>query len=115
MERRVDYVRRAQGRLDVLVNNAGVAQQNGLLDTPIEEWEAVLRTNLTGAFIGIQLAVDLTGRDASIINVSSIAGASGWRPPAYAASKWGSVASLIRRHWNWRSGHPRQSDFPWRR
>jgi 3alpha(or 20beta)-hydroxysteroid dehydrogenase len=85
----IDHVRRAHGRLDVLVNNAGVAQRNGLLDTPIDEWEAVLRINLTGAFIGIQTTAGLMGRGASIINVSSMAGAIGWRPPAYTASKWG--------------------------
>ena len=85
----LDHVRWAHGRLDVLINNAGVAQRNGLLDTPINEWDAVLRINLTGAFIGIQTVVELMGPGASIVNISSIAGAIGWRPPAYAASKWG--------------------------
>ena len=49
----------------------------------------MLRVNLTGPFIGIQTAVPLMGRGGSIINISSIAGATGYRPTAYAASKWG--------------------------
>ena len=85
----IDQVRNSHGKLDILVNNAGVGQRSGLLDASLDEWENVLRVNLTGAFIGIQTAVPLMERGGSIINVSSIAGAMGWRPPAYAASKWG--------------------------
>ena len=85
----IDYVRRLHGKLDILVNNAGIAQRSGLLDASLGEWETVLRVNLTGPFIGIQTAVPLMGRGGSIINVSSIAGATGYRPSAYAASKWG--------------------------
>ena len=85
----IDYVRTLHGELDILVNNAGIAQRSGLLDASLGEWETVLRVNLTGPFIGIQTAVPLIGRGGSIINVSSIAGAIGYRPPAYAASKWG--------------------------
>jgi 3alpha(or 20beta)-hydroxysteroid dehydrogenase len=85
----IDHVRNSHGKLDILVNNAGIGQRSGLLDASLDEWENVLRVNLTGPFIGIQTAVPLMERGGSIINVSSIAGAMGWRPPAYAASKWG--------------------------
>jgi 3alpha(or 20beta)-hydroxysteroid dehydrogenase len=85
----IDYIRSLHGKLDILVNNAGIAQRSGLLDASLGEWETVLRVNLTGPFIGIQTAVPLMGRGGSIINVSSIAGATGYRPAAYAASKWG--------------------------
>jgi NAD(P)-dependent dehydrogenase (short-subunit alcohol dehydrogenase family) len=85
----IDYVQSLHGKLDILVNNAGIAQRSGLLDASLDEWENVLRINLTGPFIGIQTAVPLMGRGGSIINVSSIAGMMGWRPPAYTASKWG--------------------------
>jgi 3alpha(or 20beta)-hydroxysteroid dehydrogenase len=85
----IDHVRNSHGKLDILVNNAGIGQRSGLLDAPLDEWENVLRVNLTGPFIGIRTAVPLMERGGSIINVSSIAGVMGWRPPAYAASKWG--------------------------
>jgi 3alpha(or 20beta)-hydroxysteroid dehydrogenase len=85
----IDYTGSLHGKLDILVNNAGIAQRSGLLDASLDEWETVLRVNLTGPFIGIQTAVPLMGRGGSIINISSIAGATGYRPTAYAASKWG--------------------------
>ncbi|HEY1454990.1 MAG TPA: SDR family NAD(P)-dependent oxidoreductase, partial [Candidatus Dormibacteraeota bacterium] len=44
-------VARRHGRLDVLVNNAGILPRKAFLEIELEEWEAVLRTNLTGAFI----------------------------------------------------------------
>jgi 3alpha(or 20beta)-hydroxysteroid dehydrogenase len=85
----MEEIRSTHGRLDILVNNAGIAQRTGLLDATLEEWERVLRINLTGSFLGIQSAVPLMGPGASIVNVSSIAGLLGYRTPAYAASKWG--------------------------
>jgi 3alpha(or 20beta)-hydroxysteroid dehydrogenase len=85
----IEHVRSLHGKLDILVNNAGIGQRSGLLDASLDEWENVLRINLTGPFIGIQVAAPLMQRGGSIINVSSIAGVMGWRPPAYAASKWG--------------------------
>jgi 3alpha(or 20beta)-hydroxysteroid dehydrogenase len=84
-----DHVRNSHGKLDILVNNAGIGQRSGLLDASLDEWENVLRVNLTGPFIGIKTVVPLMERGGSIVNVSSIAGVMGWRPPAYAASKWG--------------------------
>lgn len=63
------------GSLDVLVNNAAINRSAPLLDTPLEEWDAVLRVNLRGAFCCLQTAgraMRDAGRGGSIINISSI-------------------------------------------
>lgn len=87
----VDAVRGDFGRLDGLVNNAGVSRRLGFLDTPDDIWEQTLRVNLSGAFHGMKAVHDLMSEagGGAIVNVSSIAGMVGYFSPAYAASKWG--------------------------
>lgn len=65
------------GPLDILVNNAGIVSRKGILDVDVEEWERVLRTNLTGAFhcaqvVGRQWVA--AGRPGRIVNITSIHG-----------------------------------------
>jgi 3-oxoacyl-[acyl-carrier protein] reductase len=82
------------GRLDVLVNNAGITRDNLLLRMRAEEWDEVLATNLTGAFLCTQLALRpmLRQRSGRIVNVSSVVGLTGNAGQAnYAASKAGLV------------------------
>jgi 3alpha(or 20beta)-hydroxysteroid dehydrogenase len=81
----------AHGRVDVLVNNAGVFLAAPLAETSLEDFRRVIDVNLTGVFLGMRaLAPTMSGQRAgSIINVSSVAGLVG-SPylAAYAASKW---------------------------
>jgi 3alpha(or 20beta)-hydroxysteroid dehydrogenase len=79
------------GRVDVLVNNAGVFLAAPLTDTTLEQFRRIQDVNQVGVFLGMKtLAPAMAARGGgSIINVSSIAGLVG--PPllvAYAASKW---------------------------
>lgn len=83
------------GRLDVLVNNSGVAHVAPLGEMPLEAWEQMLDTNLTGVFNGCRAAAGhfLAARSGKVINVASMmaaVGLSGYA--AYAATKGGVVA-----------------------
>ncbi|HEY6551888.1 MAG TPA: 3-oxoacyl-[acyl-carrier-protein] reductase [Vicinamibacteria bacterium] len=82
------------GRLDVLVNNAGITRDNLVLRMKPEEWGEVLATNLTGAFFCTQQALKpmLRQRSGRIVNVTSVVGLTGNAGQAnYAASKAGLV------------------------
>lgn len=78
------------GRLDVLVNNAGIGQQVSIEETGERVWDATMRVNVTGAFLGAKHAIPemRKGGGGSIVNISSISGlAGGGTSAAYHASK----------------------------
>jgi 3alpha(or 20beta)-hydroxysteroid dehydrogenase len=94
-----------RGRLDVLVNNAGVIHVTPIAQEDLTAWRRLLDINLTGAFLGIRAAFPLleasavarssTSRRSSVQRVRS---ATPHTPPAKPVCS----VLLVRRHWSWR-------------
>ena len=107
-DRLVEATRERFGRLDVLVNNAGITRDQLLVRMKDEDWDQVLDTNLRGVFLMTRAAgkVMMRQRSGRIINISSTAGAMGNPGQAnYSAAKAGVVGftkSVARElaHWN---------------
>jgi 3-oxoacyl-[acyl-carrier protein] reductase len=82
------------GKLDVLVNNAAITRDTLALRMKVEDWDAVLRTNLTGAYLCIQQALGamLKARYGRIVNITSVVAQTGNAGQAnYVSSKAGLI------------------------
>jgi 3-oxoacyl-[acyl-carrier protein] reductase len=86
------------GGVDILVNNAGITRDTLLLRMKRADWDAVMTTNLTGAFLLTQAVLNpmLRARWGRIINISSVVGRVGQAGQAnYAASKAGLIGFTL--------------------
>jgi len=91
----VDSLLAAHGRIDHLVNNAGITRDGLLMRMREEDWDAVLRVNLKGIFAFSKAVVRpmITARYGRIVNIASVVGLMGNAGQAnYAASKAGAIA-----------------------
>ena len=95
------------GRIDVLINNAGIFEHGKLLDTSLEQFERIVRVNQVGVFLGMKAVAPamIAQSGGSIVNISSIAGLVGSAGAvAYGATKFAvrgmtkSVAVELARH-----------------
>lgn len=98
----VDNTLRNFGKIDILVNNAGTTWGALTEDYPLDKWEQVIRTNITGTFLCSQAAgrIMISQRAGKIINLASVGGLVGGNPDymnaiAYHASK-GAVVNFTR-------------------
>jgi NAD(P)-dependent dehydrogenase (short-subunit alcohol dehydrogenase family) len=94
----IERVEASHGRLDILINNAGVAPMAHVVDTTIDAWRRCFAINVEGALIGMKAALPLLRRSddrpggASIVNVASAAAN---KPSPMAAAYCSSKAALV--------------------
>ena len=94
VERLVSEAERQLGEVEILVNNAGIAQTKPIAEITLEDWERILRVNLTSAFLVTQRVLPnmRKRRWGRIINLSSVAAQTGGViGPHYATSKAGLI------------------------
>ena len=86
----VEEVVQRFGKIDALINNAGIFRVQELEETSAEDWDRMIAINQTGVFYGMRAVAPhmKEARSGSIINLSSIAGLGGAKAFAYAATKW---------------------------
>ncbi|MCT8138435.1 3-ketoacyl-ACP reductase [Anaerobacillus sp. CMMVII] len=103
----VDHIRSDLGKVDILINNAGIAQFGGFLDLSPDEWEKIIRVNLMGVYHVTRAVLPemIEQKSGDIINIASTAGQKGAPvTSAYSASKFAvmglteSLALEVRKH-----------------
>jgi 3-oxoacyl-[acyl-carrier protein] reductase len=91
----VDAIHKEFGRIDIMVNNAGITKDGLLVKMSDDDWDAVLRVNLKGTFLFTRAVskIMMKQRSGSIINIASVVGIMGNAGQAnYTASKGGVIA-----------------------
>ncbi len=89
----VTYVMEKYGRVDILINNAGISSFSNFYEMTVEQWDRVINTNLKGVFLCSREVAKVIEEGGSIVNISSTrANMSEPHSEAYAASKGGIVA-----------------------
>jgi 3alpha(or 20beta)-hydroxysteroid dehydrogenase len=83
-----DHLSTNYGRVDGLVNNAGVPARDRLPNIDLDSWERVFAINVTGPMLGMQNLAPLMVGGGSIVNVCSVAAMSGHVAAPYTSSKW---------------------------
>lgn len=82
------HIESEHGRVDALVNNAGVPARGRLPDVDLDVWERTFRINVTGPMLGMKYLVPLMPSGGSIVNICSVAAMSGHVAAPYTSSKW---------------------------
>jgi NAD(P)-dependent dehydrogenase (short-subunit alcohol dehydrogenase family) len=99
IDRTFEEIGKRTGRLDVLVNSAGIAIRKPAVEIPLEDWDKVMTVNVTGSFLCARASARLMlpQRGGSIVNFSSIMGLSGGIYPnaSYQTSK-GAIVNMTR-------------------
>ena len=97
VESLVEAAVRKFGRLDVMVNNAGIAPEGKVTEASLEDWEATMATNAGGVFHGCRAAIPhLVKTQGCIVNMASVSGLGGdWGLSFYNASK-GAIINFTR-------------------
>jgi 3-oxoacyl-[acyl-carrier protein] reductase len=96
IEKAITIIAERFGGIDVLVNGAGILNATKIPDIPLDEWEKILKVNLTGSFFMMQKALPYLEKSAHprVINIASVGGRMGGvgNSMSYAASKGGMIA-----------------------
>jgi len=93
VEAMMKQIQNRHGGLDILVNNSGIISDRSIKKMSIDDFESVIRVNLTGTFIATQKATTILRNAGRIINMSSVSGQMGLFGQAnYSSSKAGIIA-----------------------